>query len=270
MMQEEGCKAAGNPCNRNTVSNHIFDYRYFKQSIKKSESGDLVKLLKKNKHIWMIPIYGIFYILFFIYLEQRDVKYHIVHFALDDFIPFCEYFIIPYVLWYGFVAVTIWYFAFRCRKREEYWQLAGALMTGMTVFLITSFVYPNGHNLRPSLQDGNLFVQAVKLLYWIDPPTNIFPSIHVFNTVACCRAVCQNQECAKHRTLIFGTKLLSALIILSTMFIKQHSVMDVLLALLLYALCYQLFYKTIPQYRKRIADSSTGINGRKEINYYAE
>ncbi|SCJ30520.1 Uncharacterised protein [uncultured Clostridium sp.] len=76
-----------------------------------------MNLLKENKHTWIILIYGIFYISSFAFLEQSNVKPHIIHCALDDYIPFCEYFIIPYVLWYVFVAVTLWYFAFRCRER---------------------------------------------------------------------------------------------------------------------------------------------------------
>ncbi len=220
-----------------------------------------MKFLKNNRHIWIIPIYGIFYIISFILLEQSSIQPYIIHCTLDDHIPFCEYFIIPYVLWYGFVAVTLWYFAFRCSDRREYWQLTGTLVTGMTLFLIVSFIWPNGQNLRPLLQDGNLFVRAVKLLYRIDTPTNSLPSIHVFNAVACCVAFCKNKECAKHRKLIAGTTVLTVLIVLSTMFLKQHSVIDVSLALVLYWLCYQLFYRTAPRYEDWLSSLLT----RKEV-----
>jgi membrane-associated phospholipid phosphatase len=199
----------------------------------------------------------------FVYLEQRDVRYNIVHCALDDYIPFCEYFIIPYVLWYVFLVLTVCYFTFRCKNQKEYWQLIGVLGIGMTVFLIVSFVYPNAQNLRPVLQEGNLFVQAVKVLYQIDTPTNILPSIHVFNTMACCVAICKNQDCRKYKKFIFITKLLAVLIILSTMFLKQHSVVDVSLALILYAVCYQVAYKMIPYCREQPSGHCREIlNGR--------
>jgi membrane-associated phospholipid phosphatase len=199
--------------------------------------------LKENRPIWIIPVYGIFYLISFFCLEQRKVTLHIIHSTLDDYIPFCEYFIVPYVLWFGFIGVTLWYFAFRCHDRKEYDQLIGALGTGMTVFLITSYLYPNGHDLRPELSDGNLFIQAVKILYQMDTPTNILPSIHVFNTIACAVALCKNREIQKNRWIVWGTKVLSVLIILSTMFLKQHTVLDVVLGLLLYGVCYQVFYK---------------------------
>jgi membrane-associated phospholipid phosphatase len=190
----------------------------------------------------------------FFLLEHRSVKPHIIHCALDDMIPFCEYFIIPYVLWYGFVAVTLWYFAFRCEKREEYWCLASTLMIGMTAFLVVSYVYPNGQELRPVLREGNCFIRAVRVLYQIDTPTNVLPSMHVFNAVSCCVAICRNQRCRSRGGLIAGTKVLTALIILSTMFLKQHSVVDVCMALVLYGLCYRLVYVTTSQYRKKTAE----------------
>lgn len=202
-----------------------------------------MKSKKNNKHLWFIPIYGIFYILSFFLLEQRNVEINIIHCALDDFIPFCEYFIIPYVLWYVFIVVTTWYFAFRCKNRKEYWQFVGTVATGMTIFLVVSYIYPNGQNLRPVLTDGNVFVQTVKLLYQIDTPTNIFPSMHVFDAVACAMALYKNKECRKNKIFISGVWLLTVLIVLSTMFIKQHSVIDVTSALVLCAVCYVIFYK---------------------------
>ena len=47
----------------------------------------------------------------FMLMEQSDVKIHIIHSLADDRIPFCEYFIIPYVMWYFFLIGTVIYFA---------------------------------------------------------------------------------------------------------------------------------------------------------------
>jgi hypothetical protein len=210
----------------------------------------MLKEFKQQKHPWVILVYAAFYTISFILLEQRHVRPHIIHCGLDDLIPFCEYFVVPYVLWYGFVAATLCYFTIRKGRQAEYWQLAETLMIGMTAFLFVSWVYPNGQNLRPMLGDGNCFVRLVELLYRIDTPTNILPSMHVFNAVTCCVAICKDQTCRRHKTLIVGTKVLTVLIVLSTMFLKQHSVVDVCMALALYGLCYQLVYIAQPQYKK--------------------
>lgn len=220
-----------------------------------------MNLRKKNKHLWIIPVYGIFYMTAFMCLEKSSARPNLIHSVLDDYIPFCEYFIIPYVLWYGFMAATIYYFALVYDGQREYWQLLGMLGTGMTAFLIISFVYPNGHELRPVLSDDSGFIRAVKFLYQIDTPTNVLPSIHVFNTLACSTAVFRNASCRKNRGLLAGTGILAVLIILSTMFLKQHSVIDVLAAIILYLLCSQVFYKWIPMYWKQLS----GLFTKKEI-----
>ena len=53
----------------------------------------------------------------FMLMEQSDVKIHIIHSLADDRIPFCEYFIIPYVLWYFFLIGTVIYFALSSYKK---------------------------------------------------------------------------------------------------------------------------------------------------------
>ena len=59
------------------------------------------------------------------------------------------------------------------------------MMMGMTVFLIVSYVYPNVLHLRPSeFPRENVFTDMVRWLYRTDTPTNVLPSIHVFNSLA--------------------------------------------------------------------------------------
>lgn len=148
-----------------------------------------MNFLKKYRHTLAIPAYGILYLLAFQYVEQRSVRHHIIHMKIDDYIPFCEYFIVPYFLWFIFIAATVFYFAFINKNKKEYWQLVLSLGIGMTLFIIISLIFPNGQELRPSLSGDSIFIEMVRYLYKIDTPTNIFPSIHVFNTVACCIAV---------------------------------------------------------------------------------
>lgn len=206
--------------------------------------GDFLQFLKKYKHTWIIPIYGLFYLLVFHYVEQRSVRPNIIHMKIDDYIPFCEYFIIPYLLWFVYIALTVIYFSFINTNRKEYWQLISSLGVGMTLFLIISLIYPNGQDLRPAITGDTFFLQLVKYLYKVDTPTNILPSIHVFNSVACCIAILRHDKFRKHKFFLAGTVLLTVLIIMATVFLKQHTLLDVVAAFVLNAVCYQLFYKT--------------------------
>lgn len=199
----------------------------------------------RRKHVWIVGLYAVFYMVCFGILEKNVTRgYHVIHMVLDDLIPFCEIFIIPYTLWFFYIAAVVVFFAFINKDVKEYYQLIISLGIGMTLFLLVSWLYPNGQNLRPMVfARDNVFIDMVRHLYSIDTPTNIFPSIHVFNSVAAYLAVERCQALQKYKAIRRGTLILTILIVLSTMFLKQHSIFDVICALTLnsvvYLACYQ-------------------------------
>ena len=98
----------------------------------------------------------------------------------------------------------------------------------MTIFVIISIIRPNGHLLRTRIfEDNNIFTEIVKKLYLIDTSTNVFPSIHVFNSVGTHITLSKNERIKKHKGFMNCSLVLCILIILSTVFLKQHSTLDV-------------------------------------------
>ena len=199
--------------------------------------------LQKYKHAFVL-LYALIYLPWFCWLESRaNQPYHVIYIGLDAKIPFIEYFIIPYLLWFVYVAVVFLYMFFQDRK--EFYQYCLFLFTGMTLFLIVSTVYPNGHLLRPSeFERENLFTLAVQLLYQADTATNIFPSIHVYNSIAAHMAVIHNEGLRKKPLIRYGSFVLMVSIILSTVFLKQHSVLDLIAGVALGLVMNQLVYNT--------------------------
>lgn len=204
------------------------------------------KLIKQYKHAWVF-LYAFIYIPWFLYLEKHvTTNFHVIHTALDDYIPFIELFIVPYLLWFVFIAVTIAYFFLK--DKEEFYRLVLFLFTGMTVFLIISTVYPNGLNLRPDvLPRDNIFADMVLFLQKADTSTNVLPSIHVFNTIGACIAISRSRELTRRKWIHYGSNILGVLIILSTMFLKQHSVIDVLAAFIMAGVLYAFVYAKAPE-----------------------
>lgn len=196
---------------------------------------------ERNKH-GLLLLYFAIYLPWFGHLEKTvTTHFHVIHVALDDYIPFCEYFIIPYMLWFGYVAWGIGYF-YR-KNKNEYFRLCTMLFTGMTIFLIISTLYPNGHYLRPTtFERSNLFVWMVKWLYSTDTSTNLFPSIHVYNSIAVNIAVWHSGDFKHQKAVRYGSALLMISIILSTMFLKQHSVFDVTTGIIMAIAMYMLVY----------------------------
>ncbi len=205
----------------------------------------ILNFCTKNKH-GLLLLYFLIYLPWFGYLEKTvTTHFHVIHMAIDDYIPFCEYFIIPYFLWFFYIAWGIVYF-YR-KNRGEYFRLCAMLFTGMTVFLLISTFYPNGHYLRPTtFARDNIFVQMVKGLYVTDTPTNLFPSIHVYNSIALNMAVWHCSEFKKRKVVRCGSAVLMVSIVLSTMFLKQHSVFDVVTGIALAVFLYTLVYAKAP------------------------
>ena len=97
-------------------------------------------------------------------------------------------------LWFPYVALTVVLLCIRDKEESE--KLVAFLMAGMTIFIIVSAVFPNGHNLRPkTFAQDNIFIDLIKNLYATDTPTNILPSIHVYNSVAIMIAVWRSKCC---------------------------------------------------------------------------
>ena len=98
----------------------------------KKIQNKLIELFNRYKHVWILS-YFIIYLTWFGYLERTvTTHYHLIHLPIDDYIPFCEYFVIPYIMWFGYVAFGIAFTALHDKK--EFYRLCAFLYTGMTVF----------------------------------------------------------------------------------------------------------------------------------------
>ena len=187
---------------------------------------EIKKLFKKYNHAFVF-LYGFIYMPWFMYLEQHITKdYYLIHSPLDDYIPFVEFFVVPYLLWFLFITAGSFYLFFTDKK--GFLQMAAFLIIGMTVFLIICTVYPNGLNLRPV----------------VFPRETIFvlPSIHVFNSIGLCIGLTRTESLRKKPGVRLAIQLFTLSIILSTMFLKQHSVTDVIAGLALSGILYQFIY----------------------------
>lgn len=215
-------------------------------------------LLKKYGHIWALG-YGFIYLPWFLYLERTVVRdYSVMHVRLDDYIPFNEYFIVPYLLWFAYVTGAVMYFFFT--SKQEYYRLCTFLFTGMTISLLICTFFPNGTDLRVNVDpEKNFCSYLVSLIHAADTSTNVFPSIHVYNSLGVHAAVMNSRILREKAAVRRGSVLLAAAICLSTVFLKQHSVMDVMGAVVLACMVYSLVYgETYAGSRKPVGRKALG------------
>ncbi|MEG0369595.1 MAG: phosphoesterase [Hungatella sp.] len=214
--------------------------------------------IARYKHAWILS-YAFLYLPWFFYLERTvTTDYYILHTRLDDLIPFNEYFIIPYLLWFFYVAGSILYFFFT--NKQDYYRLCAFLFIGMTISLLVCTIFPNGTDLRTTVDPNkNVCAWLVYYLHSADTATNIFPSIHVFNSIGVHIAIQKSDAFKNRRTLRMGSFLLMISICMATVVLKQHSIVDVFgagfMAYVLYPLIYSEDYAAS---RKKVTRKALG------------
>ena len=183
-----------------------------------------------------MALYTVFYLTAFHWLEVNVTVPAIwVHCQLDDVIPFCKYAIVPYFAWFAWIPFTLFYLLLR-GDRSDFWRVCLCLFAGMTIALSCYVLLPTGLALRPYRVYGNdIFAQAVRLLYATDTPTSVCPSIHVFNSVTLMLAYYRSRifEEPRRRWMRPASAVLCLSIIASTVLLKQHSCIDVVMGILL-------------------------------------
>ncbi len=197
---------------------------------------------KEYSHLLLLlfwPMHGLFF-----YALERLYKvddYIEIYSPLDDLIVFNEWFVLPYLFWFVFLFgmhVYTLLFDVAAFKRMMYFTI---FTYGVT--LVIYLLFPTCQNLRPeTFARDNFLTRFMAAFYRYDTNTNVCPSIHVLGSFAVQFA---SLDTKRFRTIgwqvfFIGTTLL---ICLSTVHLKQHSVLDVFAALPLCAIGYFLFYR---------------------------
>jgi len=183
----------------------------------------------------VVGVYGLYYP---IGMSTYGKETYILTLPIDKWIPLSLIWLYPYSFIYLCVFTPVCVI-----KSEKVFMrtLAAALLvllSGFTVFLL----FPTELVLRPKDFPTDTFLYwGLRFTHWVDPPFNCFPSMHV--TMGSLTAL----ACWKADKVIGSAMLVMAgLISLSTMFIKQHYFLDVVLGLLLAYVAYQWLIHPIP------------------------
>lgn len=151
-----------------------------------------------------------------------------MHCALDDIIPFCEFFLIPYVGWYLLIVGSLLYFLLY--NVENFKRLQTYFMIVQAIAIVIFILFPTRQDLRPTeFPRDNLFTDGVAFLYSIDTNTGVCPSLHCALSIGIASMWLKEPSVGggfKAFIVIFAT-----LVCLSTVFLKQHSALDFFAAL---------------------------------------
>jgi membrane-associated phospholipid phosphatase len=154
---------------------------------------------------------------------------------IDRGIPFLKIFIIPYVAWYLFLSGTLVYFCLK--NRETYYKTLISLDLGLLICYGVYFFYQTTVP-RPLLVGEDTLTRMVSWVYATDQPFNCFPSIHSLASYLMFKGIRHSSIRNKRNQLIISS--IAFTIILSTLFVKQHAVLDAIVAIFLGEILFNL------------------------------
>lgn len=182
---------------------------------------------------------------------------------LDKFIPFNEWFIIPYVFWYVYTFGALLILAYTDYK--TYFKLLFSIVTGMMICFIVYYFFPTTVP-RPNVPGTNLLQKMVLIIYGNDKPYNCFPSIHMMDTLLITLFVFKHN---RNLILKISSAVICVSIYLSTWFVKQHSILDAVASTILAIILFFVFenqyvirklesLREALTFQKRVKDLSAG------------
>lgn len=180
-------------------------------------------------HLKLLLGWLVYFILYFLTENLIPLeRCHLVHSALDDLIPFCELFVLPYVLWYVLIIGSLGYFLLY--DVDSFKKLQVFIIITQAVAMVVYILWPSWQDLRPEVfPRANIFTWLLSLIYRVDTPTGVCPSLHVAYSLGICSAWLKYKPASKLcKGLITGFVIL---ICISVAFVKQHSVIDIFWAL---------------------------------------
>lgn len=183
------------------------------------------QFFKTHPHAWWGFYLPVYLAAFFIIEHFITDNYWATQTVLDSYVPFCEWFIFPYVSWSPLLVVLGVYLILK--DGEGFRRYMWYIMVTFTTAVVFCILIPNGQDLRPAVMEHhNLAVWLVEYTYSIDTNTNVFPSVHVVGVIDAWFAVWHTRGLKKW-TWRWSTAVYGLIVIASTLFIKQHAVIDV-------------------------------------------
>ena len=183
-----------------------------------------------------MPILGLVYKI----LNNNPREAVILSTDVDSMIPFLPVFILPYIIWYAFIfgyLVYFWYKDIRVYMKTLTLIVVGELICFLIYFFFQTTVP------RPKLVGDGILIDLVGMIYSHDQPYNAFPSIHVLTTFAIILGSISIRN--KHIIHSIFIPVMGSLIILSTLFVKQHYILDMFASMFLTSFIYGIVFELI-------------------------
>lgn len=194
--------------------------------------------------VLLVPVY------LFIPLAAHRAP-HVPALSLDDRVPLQPAWVLVYGSLYLFLILLP---VFVVRQDEHIRRTVYAYLTVWIAAYVCFFFYPTVAPRADETVVGEGFVLwGLRFLYSADPPYNCFPSLHVAHSF-----VSALSSYRVHRGVGIGASACAFVVGLSTLFTKQHYILDVVAGFVLAYVAYVLFLRKtcrrdVPELDRRVA-----------------
>ena len=181
------------------------------------------------KHLLLLLGWVGYFILYFLTenLIPPEVCYP-VHCALDDRVPFCEWFVIPYVSWYLLIVGSMLYFLLY--RVDSFKKMQTYIIVTQIIAMAVYILFPNRQDLRPEVfPRENILTDLLGMIYAFDTNTGVCPSLHVAYSMGIASTWLREKNVS--RWVRAAIALWCGVICISVAFVKQHSVVDIFAAI---------------------------------------
>lgn len=142
---------------------------------------------------------------------------------IDDYIPFVSGWMIIYVL--AYVAWVVGFIVIGRESREVCYEVLAAEQVAKVLCLVCFLIIPSTI-VRPEITGNGFCEWLSRLIYSMDNPDNLFPSIHCLENWICFRGAMKCKKVGNdYKVFMFIAALL---VFASTLLVKQHVFVDVL------------------------------------------
>jgi len=192
----------------------------------------------RAKYDWLLPKYVRFPLLLVVVFNMlvywlpgrlfvADAFRYDLSISLDKTLP-----AIPFFWLFYFLAYVQWVGSYIFHSRTNV-KMCYHMVTADTIaklLCLVFFIVLPTRIVRPPLEGEGFFVWVTNFFYSIDEPINLFPSIHCLESYMCFRTAMMLPK--KNIPYIALQGVFAILVFLSTIFIKQHFIVDIFAGML--------------------------------------
>lgn len=187
--------------------------------------------MKEKNVLFFIPRYSVIPLIsmlalnmvtyFFTPIFTKNLYHYDFSLSVDGMIPLVPIFILPYFL--AYIQWTAGYIILARVSKDHCYTVMTAEMLAKVMTCICFIAIPTTMY-RPACEGTDIFSKMVAFLYSIDGPYNLFPSIHCLESYFVFRFIVNQKTVGTAYKIATGT--MTVLVFLSTVFLRQHVVLD--------------------------------------------